>query len=249
MKLAIMQPYFFPYIGYFQLINAVDKFIIYDHLNFIKKSWINHNKVLVINSGCMVITVPLKHKSPFIKISDIEIDDITKWREKLKRTLHFNYKKSLMYNEIYPILEDSIDYNTNKLSELNSYIITSICKYLKIHTKIECDSNKYQQLENFLLNRNCFSIDYKDIDSKIIRIVEICRQEQADTYYNAIGGVKLYPKDVFAKNKIDIKFIKTKFIEYKQINNNFIPNLSIIDVLMFNSIDRIHEMLNNFELL
>ncbi len=252
MKLAIMQPYFFPYIGYFHLINAVDKYILYDNVNFIKDGWIHRNKVLLKNVGTISITVPLKHKSSFEIIKNIEIDESIKWRKKINKTISVNYQKAPMFKEVYPLVEKCINLNTNKLSILNSYIIVEVCKYLKISTLIECNSEKYQFIEDDLLeNRSssdkCCNSD--SIDKKLTRIFEICKYEKASIYYNAIGGTQLYSKDVFVKNQIELKFIKTNPIIYKQFDNEFVPWLSIIDVMMFNPIDVVHDLFNNYELI
>jgi len=249
MKLGIMQPYFFPYIGYFQLINTVDKYIIYDNLNFIRHGWVNRNQILVNHSHKSMITVPLKHKSSFVKIRDIEIDETNSWRKKLLKTLELNYKKAPMFNNVYPFLNKLINFETTLLSEFNINAIKELCKYLRINTIIESDSMKYKHIENNLCDNNYNRLNNKTIDSKIVRVLKICKEENADTFYNPIGGVELYPKELFAENKIDIYFIKTKQIYYKQFKNEFIPNLSIIDVMMFNSVEEINNMLDNYELI
>jgi hypothetical protein len=108
MKLAGNQSYFFPYVGYFQLINAVDKFILYDNLNFIDRGWVNRNRILIKNSGASMITVPLLNSSSNRKILDIEISDKqgdAKWREKLCKTLYVNYRHSPMFDEVFPLIE------------------------------------------------------------------------------------------------------------------------------------------------
>ncbi|MFH0726846.1 MAG: WbqC family protein [Pseudomonadota bacterium] len=251
-SIAIMQPYFFPYIGYFQLITAVDKYILYDNLNFIKYGWVNRNKVLVKNSGTTYITVPLKHKSSFELIKNIETDESVNWREKILKTISLNYQKAPMFQEVYPLIEECINLTTNKLSILNSNLIINICNYLKINTPIESNSGKYQFIENLLLGGGTHSNEcYSDnsIDKKVARIFEVCKYEKANIFYNAIGGTQLYSKILFSKNHIELKFIKTASIVYKQFNNDFIPSLSIIDVMMFNPVDAINSLLNNYELI
>ncbi len=247
MKLGIMQPYFFPYIGYFQLINVVDKYILYDNLNFIKEEWVNRNQILVNHLYKSIITVPLKHKSSYTKIRDIEMDETKSWRKKLLKTLEFNYKKAPMFNNVYPFLNELINFETTLLSEFNINAVKELCKYLQINTIIESDSQKYQHIEDELCNYNM--LNNQVIDKKILRVLNICNKEKSDIFYNAIGGIELYPKNLFAQNGIQIFFIKTKPIYYKQFDNEFIPNLSIIDVMMFNSIEEINKMLNDYELL
>ena len=153
-----------------------------------------------------------------------------------------------MFDKVYPILEQAIDYPTIKLSELNINIITSLCKYLNINTQIECNSSNYQKIEDLLIDEKYMSENYRGIDKKVVRIFEICKKEQANVFINAIGGTKLYNKDLFAAHNIQLYFIKMLDLKYEQYKNLFIPNLSIIDVMMFNSVDRIQELLNKYEL-
>lgn len=252
MKLAGNQSYFFPYVGYFQLINAVDKFILYDNLNFIDRGWVNRNRILIKNSGASMITVPLLNSSSNRKILDIEISDKqgdAKWREKLCKTLYVNYRHSPMFDEVFPLVESLIKYQTRYLSEMNANAIISICKYLNLNTEIEFDSNKYQHIEGLLFNDKFLSDNYRDIEKKIVRVIEICKQEEAEVLYNAIGGADIYSKEIFRKFNIELKFLKSGNIVYKQYNDQFVPNLSIIDLMMFNGISKIHEILSDYDLL
>jgi len=248
MKLAIMQPYFFPYIGYFQLINAVDKYIIYDNLNFIKDAWINRNRILIKNSGISLISVPLIHKSSNQKIRDIEIDDSKKWRDKFKKTLSLNYKSSPMFIEVFPILEQIINFNTNKIAEFNINMIKTICRYIGTETLIESESARYQVIEDCLRDESFISAHYPDTELRTVRILELCKYEDAGTFYNAIGGTKLYSKEKFASYSIELKFLRTRSIEYKQFSGKFTPDMSIIDVLMFNETGVISSLIEKYEL-
>lgn len=253
MKLAIMQPYFFPYIGYFQLINEVDEFIIYDEVNFIKKGWINKNNIL-INGKSYSIRVPLREKSSFKKISEVEIQDNDNWRKKMLLDLYVNYKRAKYFNDVYPILEKVINYPTIKISELNFQSIKSVCNYLGIKTKISNDISRFSDLEYKLssdsINEKLFpNIKLNYFERKVIRILEICRIKDGTTYINPIGGTCLYEKEDFLANGVELKFVKTKEIFYQQFDNDFAAFLSIIDVLMFNSIDEVNELLGKYELI
>jgi len=230
MKIAIMQPYFFPYLGYFQLINAVDKFIFYDDVNFIKNGWINRNRI-IINNTSKYLTVQLNGASPFKLINEIEFTDN---RAKLKKTLHMAYRKAPMYNYIWPLIEDCLDYKTEKISDLDIYTIKRISEYLNIKTQFEISSNKYNESR---------SLDKAD------RLKRICKKNNAKTYINPIGGQKLYNKDDFKHAQIDLFFIQPELPEYKQFSKKFIPGLSIIDVMMFNSLRKINEMFDNYKLI
>ena len=253
MKLGIMQPYFFPYIGYFQLINAVDEFLVYDNVNFIKKGWINRNNIL-INGNPHLINVPLKSKSSFVKIKDIEIDDSLKWRKKVLSDLSVNYKRAKCFNEVYPIIEKTINFNTTKITEINFQSIKNVCDYLEINTKLSNDIFRFENLEEKLrapvIDKLMFpNINLNHYEHKVVRVLEICKIKNAKSYFNPIGGTELYSKDEFLMNDIDLKFIKAREITYPQFGNKFVPFLSIIDVLMFNSKDEIKNLLNEFDLI
>lgn len=244
MKIGIMQPYFFPYIGYFQLISSVDKFIVYSNVNFIKKGWINRNRILQIGNGPAFITVPLVNQSSFCKINNIRIDNTKDWNSYISKVISYNYKKSAYYNEVYPIIEKLFDLDTDSISELNYLIIKEICRYLSIDTYIENDLNKYNSIENDLE-----SCENEVIDRRILRILKICGLENSDTYVNPIGGLDLYSKRVFKDNGIDLKFVNTLEYQYKQNSNQFYSNLSIIDVLMNCGWDKTRKLLDNYEVI
>ncbi len=199
-----------------------------------------------------MITLPLANRSSFIKIRDLQIDDLNgsvKWRDKICKTIYDNYRRAPMFGEIYPLLESLIHYPTRYLSELNINSVKTICNYLGIDTKIEADQDIYQNIETLLLNKEYISENYVNLEPKEIRLIEICKVERADTMYNSIGAVTLYSKETFSKYGIQFRFLKMKDITYKQFDNPFVPNLSIIDVLMFNKSERVQEMLTEYELL
>jgi len=224
-----MQPYFFPYIGYFQLINAVDKFVFYDDVNYIKNGWINRNRILIHNQPSY-ITVHLRNVSPFKLINQIEFIDN---RPKLIKTIQFSYKKAPYYEDVWPIIEKCLKLETEKISDLAVESIKSVCDYLDLERTFELSSIYYY--------------DTKDL-GKNKRLKAICHRNKVDTYINAIGGQTLYSKKDFMDSNIDLYFLKPHITEYQQYNNSFTSNLSIIDIMMFNSIDDINSMLDNYEL-
>lgn len=231
LKIAVMQPYLFPYIGYFQLLNAVDKFIIFDDVNYINKGWVNRNRILVNNKEYL-FTIPLKGASQNKLIFDIEVSTDEKWQGKFLKTIEMSYKKAPYYSEAYSIINETIYSSDHYISKLIAKSIVLICKYLGIKTEIVESSNNYH---------NC------DLRAEE-RIIYICRQEQAGHYINPIGGHELYSKDQFARAGIELSFLSTNIVKYPQFDNEFIPNLSIIDVLMFNSAENIKNILSEYEL-
>ena len=227
-----MQPYLFPYIGYFQLINAVDKFVIYDDVNYIKKGWINRNTILV-NGNSKLFTVPLKKASQNKYINQIYIDNSTKWKTDLLKTITLSYKKAQYFEKVFPLIQKIVKHEELNLSKNIKSSLDIICNYLSITTKIFVSSE---------VNKNN---ELKGQD----KIIEICEKLNATNYINAIGGKELYNKEAFLNNDIELSFIAVSLINYDQFKKDFTPWLSIIDVMMFNSVEQIKGYLNEYELL
>ena len=229
MTLGIMQPYFMPYIGYWQLMAAVDTYVIYDDVNYIKKGWINRNNILV-NNDKQMFTISLNGASQNKLINEITIaDDFTK----LRKTIHMAYHKAPYYNEVVALLDKIFSYQSCNLADFIANSIELVCQYLDIQTKIIMSSDI--EKDNSLKGQD--------------KILEICKLLNADTYYNAIGGQELYDKSVFEKENIKLCFLKSDIPEYSQYKNAFVPGLSIIDVLMFNSPIEVKQMLTNYKLI
>lgn len=232
MRLGIMQPYFFPYIGYFQLMNYVDKYVIYDDVNFIKGGWINRNKILC-SSVPAYINVPMKGASPNKLISEVEVSSDMIAREKILRTIQENYRRAPYFDEVYPRLKSWIESTETNLALYLEYTIRGVCSYLEIHTDIVRSSDIPK--DNLLRGQE--------------KVLEICRLLHADKYCNAIGGIQLYDKETFHKKGINLEFMQSKIIEYRQFRNEFTPSLSIVDIMMFCSPSEIRNMLNEFVIL
>jgi len=231
MKAAVMQPYFFPYIGYFQLINAVDTFVVYDDVNFIKKGWISRNSILV-NEAPYLFTMELKEASQNKRINEILISD-SNWRKNLVRTVALSYKKAPYFDSVFPVIEEIILDAENNLAEFLTNALKKICGFIGIETEIMVSSE----------------IDKDNTLKGADKIKAICKRIGASEYINAIGGMALYDRNDFSQNGIDLQFIKSKPISYAQFKNEFVPWLSIIDVLMFNSPDEIKSYLDQYELI
>ena len=225
-----MQPYFFPYLGYWQLLAAVDKYVVYDDVNYIKGGWIARNNIL-LNGQKHLITLPLENPSSFKKINEIAITGNMKAREKLVRTIQNAYVKAPYYADVMPWVEDLILHSAT-IAELNTQSILKVCDYLGIDTQIIVSSelNKDNELKG---------------QDKVIHIV---KKLGGDAYYNAIGGRELYDKGQFAAEGIQLSFLKAGDISYQQFGNESVAGLSIIDVLMFNSVEEARGLLSRFEL-
>ncbi|MEI6555340.1 MAG: WbqC family protein [Paludibacter sp.] len=228
MKLGIMQPYFLPYIGYFQLIKAVDKYVIYDDVNFIKGGWINRNRIL-LNGDAFMINVPMQGASPFKKINEINIG---KNREKVLLTIEQAYRKAPYFKDTFNLISDIIKFDTDNLGVFVSNSILKIADFLQFDTE-------------FVMSSEINKPDELKAQDKVL---SICKIMGTTEYYNAIGGVELYNKADFEHENIQLHFLKTNFTAYPQFKNEFIPGLSILDVLMFNSKDKVNLMLDNYDL-
>ncbi len=254
MKLAIMQPYFFPYIGYFQCIAAVDKYILYENLDYITEGWMHRNRILIKNKAASYINARTIGRSSNKKISEIELDTNFIWKKKLINSIRLNYSGAKYFEESFALIEQLIQQEHKYLFEYNTAIIKGICNFLNIKTTIISDNKNYLPFEDKLN-----AIDYNDYSmftallktkpiKKVARVLEMCRMEQADTFVNAIGGKDLYDKKEFEQYDIDLFFIQTGDIAYEQFNRDFFPHLSIIDVLMHNGREQTKELLNNYKL-
>lgn len=231
MKLAIMQPYFFPYIGYWQLLAAVDRFVIYDDVSFIKQGWINRNQILV---GCQpyVFSIPLRNASSFKLICDTRLALVKESRHKLFRTIEQAYGKAPYFDLTFSLLKNVCERESEFMGKLAFESILAVADYIGINTEIIPTSRNYN-------NDNLKGAE---------RVLDICRRETAKEYYNLPGGEGLYDCTTFANADIGLHFVKPKQAEYRQFGCAFVPYLSIIDVMMFNDRDTIRGMLSQYEL-
>lgn len=232
MKLGIMQPYLFPYIGYFQLLAAVDKFIVYDDVTFIKQGWVNRNRILLEGKDEM-FTVPIQDQSSFKLIHETQILKNPVWRRKLLVKFEHAYKKAPFFKPVFELVRGVLDSTENLIGAMAVKGIKSVCGYLDIHTRIIEHSAAYG-------NAHLKAQD---------RVLDLCAKEKASVYINAAGGTELYSKDDFRNRGIELQFLRSKEIAYRQLGAAFVPGLSIIDVMMFNSPEETRELLKRFELL
>ena len=227
MKLAIMQPYFFPYIGYFQLINAVEKFVIYDDVNFIKQGWINRNAILM-HCRPQRFTVPLSGASSFKKIASVSLSTDPTWRRKFLKALVGAYGKAPYFSNIYQLVAKVLESEGQYIGALALNSLRAVTEYLGLATEIVPTSSVYR------------NSDLKGA----ARIMDICRLEKANEYLNMAGGMHLYDRDEFAAHGIHLAFLSPEFPAYRQFGCDFVPALSILDVLMFNDPDHVRRQLS-----
>lgn len=233
MKVGIMQPYLFPYIGYWQLINAVDEFVLLDDVNYIVRGYINRNSIL-LNGKIYRFTIPIEKASQNKLIMETKLSFTRKNKDDFLKTICNAYSKACYYEYVMPLIESIVNDPENDLTEFIRFSIEKIKEYLKINTKILISSRieKNQELKG------------------VGRILEICRRLGANEYINPCGGRKLYRHQDFEREEINLYFLDTNSnrIIYDQKQNVYFPNLSIIDVLMFNDVYIIREFLGEYEL-
>ena len=233
MKVAIMQPYLFPYIGYWQLINAVDTFVLLDDVNFIKRGYINRTRIL-INGQVYMFSVPIKNASQNCMIKDTKLSFDDREKRKFLARIEKSYKKAPYYQTAMSCIEKIITNDTDDLTEYIRYSIEEVINFFKMKTRILRSSE----------------IDKDNLLRGQDRIVELCKCLRADIYINASGGRILYESEVFKAQNIELFFLDTKMdrVKYHQFCNDFVGNLSIIDVMMFNSCKTIHQFLKEYDL-
>lgn len=231
MRLGIMQPYFFPYIGYWQLMDAVDKYVIYDDVNYIKGGWINRNRILV-NGEVRYFNLRLSKASPYRFINEIELLDDRVARRKLLDTLQTNYSKAPYYKSTMEVIRKILESDINNLAAFLTNQIQIIASYLSLDTEFILSSS---------LKKDC---DLKGED----KVISICKILGADTYINAIGGKSLYSNQRFLSSGLNLFFLQSGNIEYSQFGQNYESNLSIVDTMMFCSPEEIKKMLKEYTL-
>lgn len=227
MKTAIMQPYFLPYIGYYQLLSAVDVFVIYDNIKYTKKGWINRNRMLR-NGEELTFSLPLKKDSDTLDVVERDLSDEFD-RSKLLNQIKGVYRAAPQFKDTFPLLERIIRYGETNLFRYIQHSIVEMCAHIGIETEIVVSST-------IMIDHGLKSQD---------KVIALCTALGSDTYINPMGGLELYDRATFAARGIDLQFMRTKTFEYPQFGIGFVPNLSIIDVLMFNPLVAVREFIHS----
>lgn len=232
--LAIMQPYLFPYLGYFQLIAAADRFVVYDDVTYIKNGWINRNRILDPRKDRTIatFTVPLRGAGSHVAIRDVAINEATDWRRRLLLTISQTYKRAPQFERVFSLVSGVITRPETHIRALAVESLRAVCAYLDL-------SREWVESSSVYGNREL---------AGPTRVLDICRREGATRYVNAIGGRKLYHQPDFADAGLELRFVEPALFTYPQLENAFVPGLSIIDVLMFNERDRVRRSLGEARL-
>lgn len=232
MRLAVMQPYFLPYIGYFQLIAAVDVFIVYDNIKYTKKGWINRNRMLQ-NDQDVIFSLPLKNDSDYLDIRQRILSNAFN-RRKLLNQFKGAYRRAPYFEQTFPLIEEIVCFDDANLFGYLHHSIVKLCMHLGITTDIRNSSDIV--IDHTLKNQE--------------KVLALCEAVGASVYVNTIGGMALYSKEIFQARGVDLKFIRSNSFEYPQLGDVFVPWLSIIDVMMFNPLDALQTCIwTNYELM
>jgi hypothetical protein len=233
MRLSIMQPYLFPYVGYFQLLAAADTFVIYDDVNYIRQGWINRNNILVQGAASR-FSVPIKAASSFTRIHETQLDErqYPAWREKFYKTLTQNYAKSPHFAPTMALVKSVLDQADASIGDLAAASVIAVAQHLGLPSRLVRSSSVYGNDE------------LKAAD----RVLDICKRENATDYINVAAGEALYSREFFAGHGIRLHFLKPRPIQYAQFGSPFVPWLSIIDLLMFNDAPQVRSFLQEFDL-
>ena len=228
--IAIMQPYFLPYIGYWQLLHLVDEFVVYDNIQYTKKGWINRNRYLCEGQD-KYFTLQLEKASDFLGIRDRRLS-VSFAKDKLLHQIKAAYQRAPFFEPAYEVFETIMMCKERNLFTFVFNSIKIMADYLDIKTKMIVSSQ--------------LAIDHSLTSSQ--KVLAICKNLEADRYINPIGGLVLYDKENFLNNAVKLEFLKAETIQYKQIGNTFIPSLSILDVLMFNGVEKTKQFLDLYSL-
>lgn len=235
--LCIMQPYFFPYIGYFQLINYVDYWIVFDRIQFIHKGWVNRNRILHPDMGkeWQYITVPLVKHSRTEKIQNIQINNSIQWREQIIGKLTSYKKKALFYKETVEFVSGCLDFNTDNLNQLVIHTLEKTCEYLEIPFNYQVFSKMNLKIDD-VYHPGQWALEISDLLN-------------ASVYVNPHSGYAIFNEHEYKERGVELQFLKPNLAKYVQRRDGFVPGLSIIDVMMWNDKDRIKKMLLDFDII
>jgi hypothetical protein len=221
MTAAVMQPYFFPYVGYFQLIAAADVFVVYDNIQYTKQGWINRNRILR-DGAAALLSLPLKQASDYLDVRERELAASFR-RDKMLNQIRASYRQAPYFDATFPLIETVVGYDENNLFRFLHHSIVKVCEYLGLTTVMRVSSQ--------------IAIDHGLRGQD--KVIAICRALGAAIYVNTIGGVELYSREAFRAEGIQLQFIRSLPFEYPQFGGAFVPSLSIIDVLMFNPVETV----------
>ncbi len=227
-----MQPYFIPYIGYFQLIHSADKFVIYDNIQYTKKGWVTRNR-LQNKQQAFLVSLPVEKSSDFVDINQKRL--AASWkkdRQKIRNRISNAYRQAPCYENGQALFDEILQFDDPNLFNFIYHSIKAICHYLAINTTLMVSSQ----------------VSANDLFKGQQRVISICQSLNATQYHNAIGGVNLYDHKTFLSHGMKLNFLESSPLAYRQLGEGFIPNLSIMDLIMHVEKDEIASLLQQYKL-
>jgi hypothetical protein len=235
MKLAIMQPYFFPYIGYWQLMHSVDCFISLDDVQYIRHGWVNRNRILKPDSGWQYVMVPVHRSGMTGTIREARVDVNHDWRRRILAQIDHYRKLTRHFVSVRALVQAALESTEgNNIGSVNHSLMLFLSKELDIRAELRLSSE--------------MELDYRDVDGADEWALRISQQMGAVSYINPVGGSGIFDSNKYATSGIELQFLKSRDIVYSQNRLTFEPNLSIIDVLMFNGINGTRKLLEEYDL-
>jgi len=233
MVLGIMQPYIFPYLGYFHLIDACDTFVFYDDVSYIKQGWINRNR-LQLGTQEYLFTIPLDNPGSFRKIHEIPTHPklFLDWKNKFYKTLEQSYSKAPFYTAMLKIATQTLDTPAENIGEICKTGIYQVCAYLNIQ-------------KNWIHSSTQFNNEHLQ---SVNRVLDICGQTNASHYINASGGRSLYAQEVFQAKGLQLSFVQATLPPYLHNKIPALPGLSILDMIAWVSPEELQHFLKQYKL-
>jgi len=231
MKLGIMQPYFFPYLGYFDLINCTDRWVVFDTAQYIRHGWVNRNRILHPTKGWQYVIVPVQKHSLRTTIEEVCISEASTWRTKIVAQLAHYQKRAPHFKEVVPLVKECLDQEESHLSRLNAKILAKVCGYLDLKFNYRFFSE--------------MKLDIPDVNGPGDWALHISKALGASEYVNAPGGEKIFDRQAFASCGIELTIRDLPPMAYACRGYQYEPNLSVIDALMWNTPEDIKAYLDN----
>lgn len=233
MKVVLMQPYFFPYLGYYTLMKHADRFVVFDTAQYIRRGWIHRNRILGSNGEPSYINASVVKAPRDTPIYEMKMHTASDWKETIMKGLQVYQKTAPYFEEVRELVRDCLAFPTDDLTDFNVNVLKQTANYLGMETHI----TKLSDLD----------IEFRDVQEPDDWGLQLSKSLHAATYVNAPGGQAIYSREKYARHGVELNFYQTNLHPYDQKQEQFQTGLSIIDVMMFNSKAEINHMIDDFQ--
>lgn len=229
-----MQPYFFPYMGHFSLVAACEKWVVFDDSQYTSRSWMNRNRVLHPSAGWSYINLPVHKTGLNSKIKDVlVVDKKDSWLRVRAQLAHYK-NKAPFYNQVLSIVDEAFSVESHRLVDINVSSIKSVCRYLNVAFDYTISSR--------------VNFDYSTVREADDWAFVITRQMGGEQYVNPSSGRHLFSRKKYIEGGIDLLFHEFEPFVYDCGQFKFESSLSILDVLMWNTVESVRSGLSCFKL-